>query len=143
MFGELIGLWSAVVWQQVLAEPPSVRLVEYGPGRGTMMRDALRAGRVVPGFLQAASVHLLEMSPTLTAEQKAALNGFTVPVTWGQNLIGFATPAIIIANEFLDAWPVEQWIKTPSGWRTRGVGIDDSGALVLHGCRRAAAPGRP
>lgn len=131
VFGELIGIWSAVVWQQVLGAPPSTRLVEYGPGRGTMMRDALRAARVVPGFLDAISVHLIEMSATLTAEQKENLNGFPVPVTWGQNLIGFAPPAIIIGNEFLDAWPVEQWIKTEAGWRSRGVGIDAAGALCF------------
>lgn len=131
VFGELIGIWAAVVWQQALGQPPSVRLVEYGPGRGTMMRDALRAGRVVPGFLDAVSVHLVEMSPTLTAEQEAALNGFPVPVSWGQNLVGFEPPAIIIANEFLDAWPVEQWIKTPDGWRARAIGLDPAGALTF------------
>ena len=131
IFGELIGLWSAVVWQQVLGGPPSVRLVEYGPGRGTMMRDALRSARVVPGFADAASVHLLEMSPTLAAEQRAALNGAGVPVSWGQNLAGFEPPAIIIANEFLDAWPVEQWVKTETGWRWRGVGLDARGHLCF------------
>lgn len=131
VFGELIGIWSAVVWQKALGQPPSVRLVEYGPGRGTMMRDALRAGRVVPGFLEAATVHLVEMSPTLTAEQRAALDGFPVPVSWGQNLIGFEPPAIIIANEFLDAWPVEQWIKTTQGWRARAIGLDAMGALAF------------
>ena len=131
IFGELIGLWSAVVWQQVLNGPPSVRLVEYGPGRGTMMRDALRAARVVPGFFAATSVHLLEMSQTLAAEQRAALNGAGVPVFWGQNLAGFEPPAIIIANEFMDAWPVEQWIKTETGWRCRGVGLDARGQLCF------------
>ena len=42
MFGELIGLWMAAVWQQMGA-PATVRLVELGPGRGTLMADALRA----------------------------------------------------------------------------------------------------
>ncbi len=129
VFGELIGLWSAVVWQQVLGSPPAVKLVEYGAGRGTMMRDALRAARVVPGFAEAVSVHLLELSPTLAEEQRAALSEAQVPVTWGQNLAGFATPAIILANEFLDAWPVEQWIWTNDGWQSRGVGLDPAGQL--------------
>ena len=44
MFGELIGLWMAAVWQQ-MGSPENVRLVELGPGRGTMMMDALRAAR--------------------------------------------------------------------------------------------------
>ena len=131
VFGEIIGLWSAVVWQQVLGSPPALQLVEYGAGRGTMMRDALRAARVVPGFVAAASVHLLELSPTLAGAQRDALSGAGVPVTWGQNLAGFPVPAIILANEFLDAWPVEQWIKTDTGWRWRGVGIDVGGELCF------------
>ena len=52
-------------------------------------------------------------------------------MTWGQNLAGFTTPAIIIANEFLDSWPVEQWIKTATGWCGRGVGLDQNGRLCF------------
>ncbi len=139
IFGELIGLWAGVVWSQVLGTPERVTLVEYGPGRGTMMRDALRSGRIVPGFLQATSVHLLEMSPVLANEQRAALDGCGVPLSWGQNLAGFDTPAIIIANEFIDSWPVEQWIRTELGWVPRAVGLDSIGQLTfthLAGVRR-------
>lgn len=131
IFGELVGLWSAVVWQQVLGSPPSVQLVEYGPGRGTMMRDALRAARIVPGFMPATSIHLLELSPVLAAAQRSALAEFNVPLSWGTNLAGFKPPAIILANEFLDAWPVEQWIKTGDGWCERGVGLDNAGQLAF------------
>src|SRR5580658_5376190 len=49
MFGELIGLWAAAVWQ-LMGSPENVRLIELGPGRGTMMVDALRAAKTVPGF---------------------------------------------------------------------------------------------
>jgi NADH dehydrogenase [ubiquinone] 1 alpha subcomplex assembly factor 7 len=129
VFGELIGLWAAVVWKEALGAPEAVRIVEYGPGRGTMMRDIIRAGRVVPGFREAARVHLVEMSPMLAATQRATLEGLPVPVTWGQNLVGFETPAIILANEFLDAWPAEQWVRTPNGWFRRAVGLDASGEL--------------
>lgn len=141
VFGELIGLWSAVVWQQALGAPASVHLVEYGPGRGTMMRDALRAARVVPGFADAVSVVMLEMSPVMMAAQRTALAGFSGPVRWSQNLAGFAPPAIIIANEFLDAWPVDQWIKTASGWRARGVGLDRADRLIFCEHSEAAASG--
>ena len=130
-FGEIIGLWAGVVWQQVLGAPQAVQLVEYGPGRGTMMRDALRAARVIPGLCEATSVHLLEMSPELIAAQREALSDAPVPISWGHNLVGFRTPAIIIANEFLDAWPVEQWIKTENGWRQRGIGLDLRGELCF------------
>jgi NADH dehydrogenase [ubiquinone] 1 alpha subcomplex assembly factor 7 len=129
VFGELIGLWSGVVWQQALGSPPAVSFVEYGPGRGTMMRDCLRAARVVPGFAAAVQVHMVEMSRTLEEMQKAALAESGVPARWSQSLVGFPTPAIILANEFLDAWPVDQWIMTQGGWRQRAIGIDGRGVL--------------
>jgi SAM-dependent MidA family methyltransferase len=72
MFGELLGLWMAAVWRQIGA-PASVRVVEFGPGRGTLMSDALRAARVLPGFLDAASAHLVEISPVLKAKQQETL----------------------------------------------------------------------
>jgi NADH dehydrogenase [ubiquinone] 1 alpha subcomplex assembly factor 7 len=131
VFGEIIGLWSAVVWQQVLDAPPALQLVEYGPGRGTMMRDALRAARIVPGFAAATTVHLLEMSPVLAEAQRLVLSDSGCALTWGQNLAGFTPPAIILANEFLDAWPVEQWIKTIDGWHWRGVGLDSGGSFCF------------
>lgn len=131
VFGELIGVWSGVVWQSILSAPPAVQIVEYGPGRGTLMFDAMRAARVVPGFQAAARVHLVEMSRELAATQRATLANISMPVTWGQNLAGFTTPAIIIANEFLDSWPVEQWIKTATGWCGRGVGLDQNGRLCF------------
>src|SRR5260370_31259620 len=56
MFGELLGLWAAATWR-AMGAPRSVRLVELGPGRGTMMTDMLRAIRVVPTFYQALTVH--------------------------------------------------------------------------------------
>lgn len=131
VFGELMGLWAAVVWQNVLGSPPRIQLVEYGPGRGTLMFDCLRAARVVPGFLSAASVHLVEISGTLAALQRQTLASSPVPISWSGNLAGFQTPAIIMANEFLDAWPVEQWVKTENGWSQRGVGLDTNGDLCF------------
>lgn len=131
VFGEMLGLWTGVVWQQVLGSPSALALVEYGPGRGTMMRDVLRAARVVPGFAQAVNVHLVEASPVLQALQRDTLAQAGVPINWGHNLIGFPSPAIILANEFLDAWPVDQWVKTSHGWRQRGVGLDGNGTLTF------------
>ncbi|MBA2126937.1 SAM-dependent methyltransferase [Hyphomicrobium methylovorum] len=129
VFGELIGVWAGVIWRNVLGAPKTVTLAEYGPGRGTMMRDALRASRVVPGFADAARVHLVEASETLIEAQRATLSDFSDRVTWGADLDGFDPPAIIFANEFLDAWPAAQWVKTDEGWRIRGVGLDITGEL--------------
>ena len=71
VFGELIGLWCATVWQG-LGSPPLLRLIELGPGRGTLMRDALRAARAVPPFLEALRVHLIEASAPLRELQRSA-----------------------------------------------------------------------
>ncbi|MGQ0456883.1 MAG: class I SAM-dependent methyltransferase [Hyphomicrobium sp.] len=129
IFGELIGLWAGVVWREAFSAPHRVTFAEYGPGRGALMRDAIRSGRVVPGFIGAAHVHLVEMSPVLKAIQQTTLQDCGAPVAWSQNLAGFQAPAIIVANEFLDAWPVTQWIKTADGWRLRAVGADAAGDL--------------
>jgi NADH dehydrogenase [ubiquinone] 1 alpha subcomplex assembly factor 7 len=129
VFGELLGVWAGVVWQGVLGAPQPITLVEYGPGRGTMMRDILRAARIVPGFASAARVHLVEASQSLVEIQSETLADFQSMVSWGRELDEFNPPAIIFANEFLDTWPVAQWIKTADGWHNRAVIVDDRGEL--------------
>ena len=130
IFGELIGLWAAVVWQQMGA-PARVNLVELGPGRGTLMRDALRAAGKVPGFLHASHVHLVETSETLRQAQQVALAGTGVPVAWHDGGLSALPegPAIIIANEFLDTFPVHQFEIVEGGAFQRGVGLDAEGRL--------------
>jgi NADH dehydrogenase [ubiquinone] 1 alpha subcomplex assembly factor 7 len=131
MFGELIGLWVAAVWKQMGA-PENVRLIELGPGRGTMMKDALRAVQIVPEFRAAIVVHLVEVSPVLQAQQEKALEGTGVPIFWHSALTEVPKgPAIIFANEFFDALPVNQAIKTERGWHERRIQIDPSGQLAF------------
>ncbi|MFT3730064.1 MAG: SAM-dependent methyltransferase [Hyphomicrobium sp.] len=129
VFGELLGVWAGVVWQGVLAAPNPITIVEYGPGRGTMMRDVLRAARIVPGFSSVARVHLVEASEALIEMQTETLSDFKNLLSWGRELDEFNPPAIIFANEFLDSWPVAQWIKTPKGWRIRAITLDANGEL--------------
>jgi SAM-dependent MidA family methyltransferase len=130
MFGELIGAWTAAVWQQMGA-PKGVRLVELGPGRGTLMSDALRAAKAMPGFVDTAHVHFVETSPTLQATQRETLRGVAPPVSWHAALEEVpAGPAIVLANEFFDALPVHQAVKTARGWCERCVGIE-GGKLVF------------
>src|SRR5271168_5053884 len=81
MFGELIGLWMAAVWQQMGA-PENVRIVELGPGRGTLMIDALRAAKTVRSFYTAIVLHMVEISPKLQAMQQQRLEGLGEPVLW-------------------------------------------------------------
>lgn len=130
VFGELTGLWSAIVWQQ-MGSPKPFNLVELGPGRGTLMRDALRATRGVLGLHAAMKVTLVEASATLTAAQRATLAGAAVPIAWADRYPIFEEPSILIANEFVDALIPDQWIKTDRGWCARAVELDDAGRLQL------------
>ncbi len=120
IFGELAGLWSAETWRRMGA-PARVLLVELGPGRGTLMADALRAARVVPAFLEALELHLVEVSPALRERQRAALSG-RAGATWHDTLADVPDgPIILLANEFFDALPVRQFEKRPQGWCERVV----------------------
>ena len=124
MFGELIGLWCAHSWGQ-MDRPPRFVLVELGPGRGTLLADALRAARIEPEFLRAALLHLVETSPALKAKQRESLAD--IPVVWHDDIAGVPDgPLIAIANEFFDALPIRQFERTERGWRERLVTLDES-----------------
>jgi NADH dehydrogenase [ubiquinone] 1 alpha subcomplex assembly factor 7 len=127
VFGELIGLWAAVVWQQMGA-PSRVNFVELGPGRGTLMRDALRAASKSAAFFQALEVHLVEVNEGLAGLQNAALVQSGKQIAWHPTLQTVPhAPAIVVANEFLDTAPVRQTI----GDDERRVGIDAGNRLVF------------
>jgi SAM-dependent MidA family methyltransferase len=131
MFGELIGLWASAVWRQ-MGSPENIRLVELGPGRGTMMADALRAAKVIPAFHSAIVAHLVEVSPALQQLQRKTLEPLGVPLVWHQALEEVPEgPAIILANEFFDALPVHQAIKQEDGWHERVVMVDRNGNFTL------------
>jgi SAM-dependent MidA family methyltransferase len=128
MFGELLGLWAASVWKG-LGSPSLLRLVELGPGRGTMMADALRALRVLPPLYQALSIHLVEINPVLREKQKAALSGAR-SIEWHDNIDEVPEgPAVILANEYFDVLPIHQAVKRETGWHERTVEIDSNGKL--------------
>ncbi len=130
VFGELIGLWCAATWR-AMGAPDPVRLVELGPGRGTLMADAIRAAERVPEFLAAADIHLVETSPALRRPQHDAMAALRA--TWHESFAEVPDgPCLVIANEFFDALPVEQFVRTTDGWRRRSIGIDDAaGALYF------------
>lgn len=131
MFGELIGLWAVEVWD-ILGAPEPVRLIELGPGRGTLLADILRATRVVPEFRRALDVHLVEASDMLAQEQRRALAKTDVPITWHQDIEALPSgPAIIIANEFFDVLPVRHYMRGKDGWHERLVGLDGNGGLCF------------
>lgn len=138
VFGELMGVWAASAWE-AMGRPDRVQLVEIGPGRGTLMADLLRASRVLPAFAAALDVHLVETSPLLMARQQATLA--SVPATWHRGLEGVPPgPTILIANEFLDALPIRQFVRADAGWRERLVGMRD-GAFAFGLSRDPVPPG--
>lgn len=122
-FGELIGLWLGECWHR-LGAPKPFALVELGPGRGTLMQDALRATRIVPGFREAALVHLVETSPALRTVQRAVL-GPANPV-WLEDVARLPEmPALVVANELFDALPIHQLERGPSSWHERRIDWSD------------------
>jgi SAM-dependent MidA family methyltransferase len=130
MFGELIGLWVVSVWQQ-MGSPDNIRVVELGPGRGTMMNDAMRAAKVVPAFINAAVLHFVEISPALRAIQEQNLSSLDVPKTWHRSMSEVpGGAAIFVANEFFDALPINQAVKMSGGWHRRSVAIASDGSLA-------------
>jgi SAM-dependent MidA family methyltransferase len=119
VFGELLGLWAAVMWRSMDAPSP-VAIVEAGPGRGTLMSDALRAiTRAAPDFRAAATVHLIEISQRLRAAQRKRIG----EAIWHDAIDMVPDgPMILFGNEFLDALPIRQFVRRGSGWTERFVG---------------------
>jgi NADH dehydrogenase [ubiquinone] 1 alpha subcomplex assembly factor 7 len=115
MFGELIGLWAADLAFRARAEH-ALQYVELGPGRGTLAADALRA---MAGFGVSPPVHLVETSPVL--RDLAAVRLPTAQFHYDLSGLPNDTPLIIVANEFFDALPIRQVMRTEGGWRERQV----------------------
>lgn len=123
IFGELVGLWCSVCWQRM--GRPRAALVELGPGRGTLMCDALRATAQVPGFHDNISVHLVEISQSLKARQQEMLRGLHPLLRWHERVEELPDlPLLLIANEFFDALPIHQWMRTQEGWAKRHIGFE-------------------
>jgi len=96
------------------------------------MSDVLRVARISPAFLEAISVHLVEMSPTLRGIQEETLSDAGKSVSWANDIEQTPPgPAFILANEFFDALPVRHYVKTIQGWRERLVGLNATGDLIF------------
>jgi SAM-dependent MidA family methyltransferase len=124
LFGELIGVWLATQWA-AMGRPKSFSLVELGPGRGTLMADMLKAANVVPGFAEAAKLHLVEVSPALKRLQRWKLGS---AVTWHEQVASLPEgPFLLVANEFFDALPVRQFEFRRGQWNERVIGAEGIG----------------
>jgi len=123
MFGELIGFFLVNLWQQ-LGEPRSFTLLELGPGRGTLMQDALRAAAKAPGFTDALHLQLFETNADLRAQQ--ALRLAEHHPYWSPEIDAVGDdPLLVVANEFFDALPIRQFVRATDGWHERQVGLLD------------------
>jgi len=122
MFGEMIGLWLVQAWSDQGC-PKNPRLVELGPGRGTLMADILRTAKVAPEFLADLEVVLIEASPALQQVQADKLRGTGADISWQAQFDDSLSdrPLFLIANEFFDALPLRQYVKTDRGWCERMV----------------------
>lgn len=129
-FGELVGAW-VVQAHAALGSPRPFHLVELGPGRGTLMADMQRVAALRPAFREAAAVHLVETSHRLRAIQRTTLGEAAARAHWHDRIADLPTdaPLLVVANEFFDALPIRQYVRTAQGWRERAVGLGATGAL--------------
>ncbi|HWE73945.1 MAG TPA: SAM-dependent methyltransferase [Stellaceae bacterium] len=130
VFGELIGAWCADYWQR-MGSPHPVLLVELGPGRGTLMADALRATKRVPGFHEALTLHLVEQSPVLRKLQLEKLAIYRPQ--FHNHIVNLPPgPVLLVANEFIDALPILQFDRRDGAWHQRQIAFDEAaGALTV------------
>lgn len=132
LFGEMLGVFIVHAWQRhgTLA---NARLVEIGPGRGTMMADMLRViQRIAPPLYDSMTVHLVETSPRLTETQKQTLSAHGNKISWHESFDAVPPGFLLIAaNELFDAIPIRQFVKTPQGFRERVVALDAQDELIF------------
>lgn len=150
LFGEMIAVWLLSAWK-ALGSPKSVNLVELGPGKGTLMKDILRITSQFPEFRDAITVHMVELSDTMRTLQRNSVgcsgeaakspNGVTrmtnedgIPISWYDTFsqVGNKDPILLVAQEFLDVFPVHQFVYTKKGWREKLVDVDRTMESKLH-----------
>lgn len=141
MFGEMLGAWCVAAWHQ-MGKPEQLTLIECGPGRGTLMHDMLRTAlQLAPSWQEGLEVQLVEVSTPLKAIQQHRLEPQGVTMRWLDRLESLPdSPTIVIANEFLDALPIRQWVRGTEGWHERLVDMADDGSLCF---TTAATPDTP
>ncbi len=132
MFGELIGVWCVGAWQ-ALESPAGFVLCEIGPGRGTLMKDILRAAsKLAPDFIKAAQIHMVEISPRLTQIQKETLDTSGFEIQWHEQFCDLPSgPLVLVANELFDAIPIRQYVKSGGRFVDRTVTVDATGDLAF------------
>lgn len=147
LFGEILGIWCFMQWQALQASaaqknlnispkaPRKITLSEIGPGRGTLMKDILRAlKQLAPDIVHSIKVVMIETSPRLQAIQKQTLNESGFCITWNNTLEAQNdNPLILVANELFDALPIRQFVKLNGHYQERMVGLNEQKELCFLG----------
>lgn len=158
LFGEMVAIWCLSAWEN-LGKPPRIKLIELGPGNGTLMVDILRVAAKFPAFLNSLNVHLVELSESMREMQRENLrcskevvkdngihsttNDNDIDISWCYTLDQVAKddiPILILGQEFLDAFPVHQFLYTDKGWREKLIDIDNTMDSKFH-FRTVISPG--
>lgn len=124
VFGELVALWMIKQWMDTDVKVP-FRIVELGPGRGTLMDDMLRVLKQLPAARgKLKSVHLVESSATMRALQESKLGKASqegnFKIMWHDAIEEIEHEedvfTMLVAHEFFDALPVNVIERTQQGW---------------------------
>jgi len=137
VFGEIIGAWLANQWL-LLGSPKNIALVELGAGRGTLMADILRATKNLKGFHEATSFHIVEISPHLRQKQWKTLAGKHERIEWHETIDTLPKKLILlIANEFFDALPIRQFVRSEAGLLEKFIIVQDDNLKFAPPCNDA------
>ena len=97
-------------------------ITELGSGRGTLLKDAIRTIYKVTNNKIDLEITILEKSERLITLQKENLKNKNVK--WISDIKGLSLePQIIIANEFFDALPINQYVRSNEGWHEKKITI--------------------
>lgn len=130
---QVLALWLITRWSSAGSKP--FRIVELGPGRGTLMADMLRVRPPLSLTLASSnhtqvirqfppvrdsldSVHLVETSPAMRALQRTTLETPHARLAWHDALDEIPYDddrfTMLVAHEFFDALPVHVIEVRPS-----------------------------
>ncbi|KAH9921907.1 S-adenosyl-L-methionine-dependent methyltransferase [Fomitopsis serialis] len=134
VFGELAGIWLLSQWLYA-GNSRKLRLVELGPGRGTLMHDILRVLSQFSAAREAIeAVHLVETSPNMQQRQDEKLSPLALKhkwdVQWHTSIEEVPHDpsrfTLLVAHEFFDALPFNLIQKTQQGWQEVLIAAADS-----------------
>ncbi|WP_455476442.1 class I SAM-dependent methyltransferase [Bartonella sp. B17] len=132
LFGEMIGIWTLASWKAHNCPRPFI-LAEIGPGRGTLMDDILRTiQKLCTTAFNAAEIFLIEISQNLAKEQKSRLSSYQKQIHNVENFDQIPSGHLfLIANEFFDALPINQYIKLDGEWKERCITVNQNGNFTF------------